>query len=78
MDYRSQHDPYDPDDDIYDLADAAVDVMRTNPSQTWTASALGRKINVSTYRANDVLDYLVKQQYARTYGNGAWQRVGLR
>lgn len=72
------HDPYDPDDDIYDLADAAVDVMRANSGQTWTASALGRKIHVDTYRAGDVLDYLVKQQYARIYGNGAWARVGLR
>jgi hypothetical protein len=72
------HDPYDPTDDFYELADAAVEVMRAKPGETWTGSMLGRKIHCPTWRANEVLSYLVDQQYARSYGNGAWSRVGLR
>lgn len=73
-----RYDPSTLSDEFYALADAAVEVMRAKPGETWTGSMLGRKIHCPSWEANQVLEYLAEQQYAQRYGNGAWSRVGLR
>lgn len=65
--------------------DAVLDVLRANPSTTWTPSQLTRRLPAAVRRALpyasavfEVLEYLVAHAYVDHDNRGAWTHYWLR
>jgi len=65
-------------DDEFEIADRLEDALEGAASTGMTPSVAARKAHTDTVTARRILDYLVRNQYAHTSGNGAWTRYHAR
>lgn len=72
---------YQPSTDAeYDLADLIVDHLNANPDKDYTPSRLARAIKTDAphHLVQWTLFYLVREQYIKVTGNGAWSHYMAR